>query len=132
MATQTKSQTQDEATTLSMPRLMLHIEGATVLITSIVLFAQLDIAWWWFPLLYLLPDLTFAAWALGPVWGARIYNVMHWYALALALGLLAFLSGWTFGIGLALIWTGHIGGDRILAYGFKYPTDFKDTHLKRV
>jgi hypothetical protein len=35
-------------------------------------------------------------------------------------------------IQLALIWLGHIGLDRALGYGLKYPTAFKDTHLQRV
>ena len=33
---------------------------------------------------------------------------------------------------LALIWFLHIGADRLLGYGLKYPTSFKDTHLQRV
>jgi hypothetical protein len=28
-----------------------------------------------------------------------------------------------------LIWIGHIGFDRVLGYGLKYPTAFRDTHL---
>jgi hypothetical protein len=34
--------------------------------------------------------------------------------------------------GLALIWLAHIGVDRALGYGLKYPDGFKDTHLQRV
>jgi hypothetical protein len=30
------------------------------------------------------------------------------------------------------VWFAHIGMDRLLGYGLKYPTDFKDTHLQRV
>ena len=33
---------------------------------------------------------------------------------------------------IALIWLAHIGVDRLLGYGLKYPTGFKDTHLQRV
>lgn len=29
-------------------------------------------------------------------------------------------------------WAARIGMDRALAYGLKYPTGFKDTHLQRV
>jgi len=29
----------------------------------------------------------------------------------------------------ALIWTEHIALDRMLGYGLKYPTRFKDTHI---
>ena len=32
----------------------------------------------------------------------------------------------------ALIWIAHIGFDRALGYGLKYPTFFKETHLQRV
>jgi hypothetical protein len=32
----------------------------------------------------------------------------------------------------ALIWLAHIGLDRTLGYGLKYPTFFEDTHLQRV
>jgi hypothetical protein len=32
-------------------------------------------------------------------------------------------------IPLALIWFAHIGFDRLLGFGLKYPTRFKDTHL---
>jgi Domain of unknown function (DUF4260) len=33
---------------------------------------------------------------------------------------------------VALIWFAHIGMDRTVGYGLKYPTSFKDTHLQRV
>ena len=34
--------------------------------------------------------------------------------------------------GLALIWAAHIGFDRALGYGLKYPSGFGDTHLGRI
>jgi hypothetical protein len=30
-----------------------------------------------------------------------------------------------------LIWIVHIGMDRMLGFGLKYPTGFKETHLQR-
>ena len=33
---------------------------------------------------------------------------------------------------LALIWVAHIGMDRLMGYGLKYPSAFKDTHLQHV
>jgi len=42
------------------------------------------------------------------------------------------LSGGSLAISLALIWFSHIGMDRLVGYGLKYPTAFKDTHLGRV
>jgi hypothetical protein len=35
-------------------------------------------------------------------------------------------------VGMALIWTTHIAFDRLLGYGLKYPTYFKDTHLQHL
>ena len=31
-----------------------------------------------------------------------------------------------------IVWAAHIGADRMLGFGLKYPTAFKDTHLQRV
>jgi hypothetical protein len=31
-----------------------------------------------------------------------------------------------------LIWTAHIGVDRLLGFGLKYPTRFHDTHIQRL
>ncbi|MGU3443178.1 DUF4260 family protein, partial [Bacillus cereus] len=33
---------------------------------------------------------------------------------------------------IGLIWTAHIGMDRMFGYGLKYETDFKDTHIQRL
>ena len=38
--------------------------------------------------------------------------------------------GWTGPV--ALIWLAHIGGDRMVGYGLKYPDSFKHTHFNEV
>jgi Domain of unknown function (DUF4260) len=124
--------TQMQNTTLSLPRILLHLEGAGVFVASIILFLRLDLAWWLYPLLLLVPDVSVVGYLLGPVRGAWVYNIGHLYVVPITLGLIALFSSWTLGIGLALIWLGHIGMDRMLGYGFKYPTYFKDTHFSRL
>ena len=42
---------------------------------------------------------------------------------------LYFLDG---ALAVGLVWLAHIGIDRALGYGLKYPTHFEDTHLQRV
>jgi hypothetical protein len=64
--------------------------------------------------------------------GAAVYNVAHTYALALPLAAAGLLSGQTAILAVALIWVAHIGLDRALGYGLKYPSAFGDTHLGRV
>jgi hypothetical protein len=65
----------------------------------------------------------------NPRVGAACYNLSHNYALPL--GLLAF-AGVTRNLEIvpyALIWTAHIGMDRMFGYGLKYPEAFSETHL---
>lgn len=64
--------------------------------------------------------------------GTLIYNAVHTYAGPL---LLVAISASGIHSGLlpyALIWTAHLGMDRMLGFGLKYPTTFKDTHLQHV
>ena len=113
-------------------RAWLRVEGLAVLALSLTLYRVLDGSWLWFALLFLAPDLSFAAYLRGPRAGALAYNLAHTYAPPL--GLLA--AGLAVEVGrpavLLLIWTAHIGFDRALGLGLKYPTAFRDTHLSRI
>jgi len=85
-----------------------------------------------FAALFLVPDLSMIAYALGTGVGARIYNAVHTYTTPLVIGILGyFLSRPLLEI-LCAIWIAHIGFDRFLGFGLKYGTAFKDTHLSRV
>ncbi len=73
---------------------------------------------------------------LGYLAGARIgaagYNLAHNYVPPLLLAAYGLGAGQPFALQLAAIWLAHIGMDRLLGYGLKYPTVFQDTHLQRV
>ena len=69
---------------------------------------------------------------IGPRAGAAVYNVAHTTALALPLALAGFFAGEPALLAVALIWIAHIGFDRALGYGLKYPSGFGDTHLGRI
>ena len=95
-----------------LPAVLLRLEGAAVFGASIALYLHSDLA--------------------GPRAGAATYNAVHtelWPIVIAALGVLADASLLT---QVALIWLAHIGIDRVLGYGLKYPTAFEDTHLGRV
>jgi hypothetical protein len=64
--------------------------------------------------------------------GAVVYNVFHTYALPAALAAYGLVGGSTVAGSVALIWLAHIGMDRMLGYGLKYSSGFKDTHLGRL
>lgn len=117
---------------LSGPALWLRLEGLTVLITTVVLYAQLEASWLLFALLLLAPDLAMLAYLFNPRLGALVYNLVHTYVLALALAAVAYFGGFSTLLALALIWLAHIGMDRMVGYGLKYTDDFKHTHLQEV
>jgi hypothetical protein len=89
-------------------------------------------SWWLFALLLLAPDLSMLGYLARPRVGAILYNVFHSYPLPAALGIFGMLAGAPLAVSVALVWFAHIGMDRLMGYGLKYPTAFKDTHLQRV
>ena len=113
-------------------RAILRLEGAAAFAASAALYAHAGLSWPLFAVLFLAPDLAMLVYLRGPRIGAAAYNVAHAYALALPLALLGFLAGRPAVLAVALIWIAHIGFDRALGYGLKYPTGFGDTHLGRI
>jgi hypothetical protein len=107
----------------------LRLEGLVIFSLAIAAFNMLGGNWWIFALLILAPDLSMLAWFAGPKTGARIYNLVHTYTLPAALGAVAFALGAMWLVPIALIWVAHIGLDRAIGYGLKYPESFRHTHL---
>jgi hypothetical protein len=115
-----------------LPRFLLHLEGVAVAVAALVIYFWAGHPWWLLLVLALAPDLAMAAYAAGPRIGAAAYDVVHTYALPVALGAVGVVVESDTMVAVALIWLTHIGVDRALGYGLKYPTGFKDTHLQRV
>jgi hypothetical protein len=80
----------------------------------------------------LAPDLSMLGYLAGPQAGALAYDSVHTTFLPIALGVIGVLVESDVASQLALIWVAHIGADRVLGYGLKNPTHFKDTHLQRI
>jgi hypothetical protein len=121
--------TETEGAVTGAPNMILRAEGLGVLVAALWTYAVLGGSWWLFALLFLAPDLSMLGYLRGPRVGAAVYNAGHTYlgpGLLLALGLGA---AWPLGTALGLIWAAHIGFDRVLGYGLKYPWGFKATHL---
>ena len=114
------------------PRNLLSIEGAAVFLAAIWVFFAQGNPWWLFVLLILAPDLAMLGYLLGPAIGSYVYNAVHLYVWPLALLAYTLYTGNPLMLPFALIWAAHIGMDRMLGYGLKYPSAFKDTHLQRV
>jgi hypothetical protein len=114
------------------PRLLLHIEGGAVLLATCLFYHQLHGSWLWFAVLFLTPDLFMLGYLAGKRVGAFCYNLAHTYTAPVLVWSALWFSGQTAYDWLVLIWFAHIGWDRLIGYGLKYETAFKDTHLQRV
>jgi hypothetical protein len=108
------------------------MEGVVVAAAAIILFFHFDYEWWLLLALALAPDLSLCAFAAGPRAGAAAYNAAHTYVLAVALATAGVIAGSAWPTKLGLIWLVHIGVDRAVGYGLKYPRVGKETHLQRV
>jgi len=114
------------------PKNLLRAEGLVVLGLVVVLFWRGGYSWILFGLLFLVPDISMLGYLVNPRVGATCYNVVHSYIGPVVLGLVGLFAGNAACIAIALIWVAHIGFDRVLGYGLKYPTAFTDTHLGRI
>jgi len=115
-----------------LPRLLLHAEGAAVAAAAVALYFHEGFDWWLLLVLALAPDLAMLGYLAGPRAGAAAYDLVHTYVLPVLLGAAGVIWDSDAALAVALIWLTHIGVDRALGYGLKYPSGFKDTHLQRV
>jgi hypothetical protein len=105
------------------------LEGLAVATVTALLYARTGASWWLFAALWLAPDLSMLGYLAGSRWGARIYNAIHSYVTPATLAVAALLLRTHGLLPIALIWANHIGVDRLLGYGLKYPAGFGWTHL---
>ena len=115
-----------------LPLILLRLESAAILIAALIFYGQNDFSWWLFALLILSPDLSAIGYLHSKTIGSLCYNAAHTYILPIALAFVGLTTSGTFALQFALIWLAHIGVDRLIGYGLKYPTDFKDTHFAKI
>jgi Domain of unknown function (DUF4260) len=116
---------------VTLPRLLLRLEGLA-LFAAVALYIDGGYQLWPLFAFALAPDVSIAAYLAGPRLGAIGYDVAHTRLGPLALAVAGVLADSGLAVQIALIWGAHIGADRLLGYGLKYPTAFKETHLERV
>lgn len=112
-------------------RVWLRVEGVTLLAAGAACYAASGESWATFALLFFAPDVSFAGYLGGARVGAVVYNVAHALAIPLGLVVIGVMTHAAF-LPLIAVWISHIGFDRMLGYGLKYPSAFGDTHLGRI
>lgn len=113
-------------------RAWLRLEGAAALVAGVALYLALGGVWLALLPLLLLPDVSMVGYLRGPRLGAVLYNLVHNWAIGLAvLGAGAALDSTALLLAGAIL-VAHVGMDRLAGYGLKLPTSFQDTHLGRI
>lgn len=116
----------------SLPAILLRLEGLVLFGAAIALYVREDFSILVLVVLFLAPDLAFVGLAGGPRLGAVAYDAAHTYVGPILLASTSLIVEWSAGVQLGLIWLAHIGIDRAIGYGLRYPDAFQDTHLQRV
>ena len=113
-------------------RILLRLEGLTLFAGMTLLYAVWGGSWWVYFILFLVPDISIAAYLSGPKFGAMIYNAMHSYMAPMVLMVAGFGMAAPLVLSIAIIWLAHIGIDRAFGFGLKYSAGFGFTHLGRI
>ncbi len=111
---------------------LIRIEGLVVLALGTFLYFSNGYNWVIFLLLLMLPDVFMIGYAFSKKTGAYLYNFSHTFITPLLVLLLGMAFSVDFLMMIGFIWMVHIGMDRMMGYGLKYVTDFKDTHIQRI
>lgn len=115
-----------------MNKILLHVEGFAILLLSLYCYTYFDFSWSWFFILLFTPDIPMLGYLINSKVGAVAYNLIHTYSLAIGIIIFGLLFTSPAVLAIGLILSSHIGIDRMINFGLKYPTDFKDTHLNRI
>jgi hypothetical protein len=116
---------------IGVPLAILKAEGLAVFALATFAYSFTGQSWWMYLVLFLFPDLSFFAYMGGNRSGSIVYNALHSYIGPALVGFAGYQAGEKAAVAVALIWTAHIGFDRVLGYGLKYATGFGHTHLGR-
>ena len=69
---------------------LIKLEELSLVLLSIYLFSLLDYAWWWYVVLFLVPDLGMLGYLFNTRIGAITYNLVHHLTVAIGLYLIGF------------------------------------------
>jgi hypothetical protein len=112
-------------------RFWLQLEGAGALAAGVVAYASVGGDLIWLLPALLVPDLSAVGYLRGPKVGAFTYNVVHNWALGLAVAGIGLVAQVPAIVLAGTVLVAHVGMDRLVGYGVKLQSSFNDTHLGR-
>jgi hypothetical protein len=116
----------------SLPVLFQRAEGAALLAAGAAIYHMRGGNWLIAVLVFFAIDLSMIGYLANPKVGSWVYNLGHTLATPIVLYFIARAADSSALTLLALIWLMHIGIDRLMGYGLKYPDSFQHTHLGKI
>ena len=95
---------------------LIKLEEIGLVVLAFYLFLALGYAWWWFPILFFVPDVSLLGYLVNQKLGANIYNVVHHKALAILFYLLGSFTQVAMLQLAGVVMFGHSSFDRALGF----------------
>ena len=111
---------------------ILKSEALAFFVVAVWAYFLIGASWWLFLIFLLVPDVFMVGYMRNSKFGALVYNVGHTYVTPALLFGFFLLSHKFVLLPISLIWIAHISMDRVLGFGLKLDSGFKDTHLGRI
>ena len=111
---------------------IIRLEALLVFILSLICYFFVGESWLLFLVAWIIPDVGMIGYLKNKKLGALFYNTTHTYLFSLSLVSAGYYLDNNILLALGIIFTNHIGLDRFLGFGLKYPNGFKDTHIQRL
>jgi len=102
-----------------MVNFIVRLEGVAVFCLATYIYFQISGNWWLYLILALSPDIAALGYLFNSKFGAATYNVFHTYAVTIIVILWGLIFHTHLVLEIGLIWTCHIGADKIFGFGFK-------------
>ena len=116
-------------TTIGGIRTLLRLEGFCVMFMALFAYSRFGFGWKTLAIFFFAPDLAFIGYLAGPRVGALVYNMTHSYIGVALLFMFGIASGSHVAVVAGMIWSAHIGFNRLLGYGLKYSNRMGMTHF---
>lgn len=113
-------------------RSWLRLEGLAAFVAGLAIYGVNGGPWLLAIPLLLVPDVSMLGYLRDARLGAMTYNLVHNWAIGLAVLGAGVWSGQSWVLLTGSILVAHVGMDRVAGYGLKLPSAFTDTHLGRI
>jgi hypothetical protein len=106
--------------------------GMTAIGIYLLTIYDLHIATWIWFFIFFSPDISMLGYLVNAKVGAITYNIFHHKGIAIACIAIGYFTKVEVLLSIGILLFTHASFDRIMGYGLKYSTGFKNTHLGKL